>query len=229
MSLSIPAIDTNRIQHGVLIRLDLSNPAYPGTPGAARTVSYYISNCASNVVYDGNTYVALGGFLNIADIQNSLQNTNEEIIISLSAIPATYIEATIGNPIKGGVVKLYRVFFDPATGLVQSVNGADQVFLRFNGIITNFTVSEDVQDDTPAVEVSHTIGIACSSIIGVLDNRISGRRTNRRNYQVQYAEFANTDSTYTGGTQSRILTDPSMNRIEVLKNAQFDFGKPLQK
>ena len=229
MSLSIPAVATNRIQHGVLIKLNLANPAYPGTPGAARTISYYISNCASTIVYGGNTYVALGGFLNIADIQNSLQNTNEEIVISLSGIPATYIEATIGNPIKGGEVKLYRVFFDPATGLVQSIGGQEQVFLRFNGIITNFTVSEDVRDDTPAVDVSHTIGIACSSIIGVLQNRISGRRTNRRNYQVQYAEFAYTDSTYTGATQSRILTDPSMNRIEVLKNAQFDFGKPLQK
>jgi len=54
-----------------------------------------------------------------------------------------------------------------------------------------------------------------SSIMGVLENKISGRRTNQQDYQTFWAELNNT--TY--------ATDPSMDRIEVLYNSSFDFGK----
>jgi hypothetical protein len=50
--------------------------------------------------------------------------------------------------------------------------------------------------------------------MGVLENKVSGRRTNKQDFQIVYAELANS------------ATDPSMNRVEALFNSSFDFGKP---
>ena len=51
MSVSIPAVGGNVIEHGVLIDLTLN-----GT-------TYYISNCYKSITHNGNTYIALAGFL----------------------------------------------------------------------------------------------------------------------------------------------------------------------
>ena len=52
--------------------------------------------------------------------------------------------------------------------------------------------------------------------MGVLENRVSGRRTNQEDYQIVWAELGNSAS------------DPSMNRVEALFNSSFDFGKPYK-
>jgi hypothetical protein len=49
--------------------------------------------------------------------------------------------------------------------------------------------------------------------MGVLENKVSGRRTNKQDFQIVYAELSNSS------------TDPSMNRVEALFNSSFDFGK----
>jgi hypothetical protein len=199
MSTIITAVDTERsVEHGVLIDLTLD-----GT-------TYYISNCYKNVTYAGNTYEALAGFLSVSEIQSNITNANDEIQVSLSAIPPEYIAATLGQPIKGGEVNIYRAFFDYRTQEV--VTG--EIYRRFTGIISNFSVQEDVDVASAEPSVNHTITIIASSIMGVLENKISGRRTNKQDYQIVWPELGNSS------------TDPSMNRVEVLFNSSFDFGKP---
>lgn len=181
---------------------------------------WYISNCYNPITYAGKEYKALGGFLEISNLQQDLQPTNNEITVSLSAIPAEYIENIIGQPIKGGAVRIYRVFFDPDTKLIKKVGGVLQVFRRYSGIITNWGINEDIQDgNSGGVEITYTIGIQCSSILGVLENRISGRRTNNSSYQYRWSERSIT---------AAIVDDLSFSRIEQLKNASFDFGKPVK-
>lgn len=198
MTTIIPAVDSERsIEYGVLIDLTLD-----GT-------TYYISNCYKNVVHNGNTYQALAGFLNISEIQSNITNANDEMQISLSAIPPTYIAATLGEPIKGGEVNIYRAFFDYRTQEILS----GEIYKRFTGIISNFAVQEDLDTANEEPVVNHTITIIASSIMGVLENKITGRRTNKQDYQIVYSELANSS------------TDPSMDRVEVLFNASFDFGK----
>lgn len=209
MAQTILAVDNPAIEHGVLIDLTLPDPE------TNDPILYRISNCYTNVVYAGNTYTALGGFLQITDIQGDLQSTNNEITLGLSAIPAEYIEAIMGREIKGGTIRIYRVFFDTATQQIKNLGGTDQVFLRFDGYITNFAIQEDVASYQTA-DVTHTITVTASSILGVLENRVSGRRTNTNSYQRQYGEQYIT---------SAILVDPSMDRIVTLKAASFDFGK----
>lgn len=198
MTTTITAVDTERsIEHGVLIDLTLD-----GT-------TYYISNCYKSIVYGGNTYEALAGFLTISEIQSNISNANDEIQVSLSAIPPNYIAATLGQPIKGGEVNIYRAFFDYKTQEV--ITG--EIYKRFTGIISNFSVQEDLDVANAEPTVNHTITVIASSIMGVLENKISGRRTNKQDYQIVWPELANSS------------TDPSMDRVEVLFNSSFDFGK----
>ena len=197
MSTNIPAVQKNAIEHGVLIDLTLDGE------------TYFISNCYKNVTYNGNEYLALAGFLNTSDIQNNISNANDEIQIGLSAIPPTYIAATLGQPIKGGEVNVYRAFFDYQTQ--EIITG--EVYRRFTGIISNFSVQEDLdlQGDSP--EITHTITIIASSIMGVLENKISGRRSNKQDFGIVWPELGNNPA------------DPSMDRVEALFNSSFDFGK----
>lgn len=193
-----------------------------GTYGSGGTVKgkdrkWYISNCYNPITYQGRNYKALGGFLDIGGIQQDLMTTNNEITISLSAIPPEYIENILGQQIKGGPIKLYRVFFDPVTKKVRTIDGITQIFQRFVGIVTNWGVAEQINDSDAAVEITYTITINCSSTVGVLENRVTGRRTNTANYQVYWAE-----KYFTAG----IVDDLSMSRIEQLRSASFDFGKP---
>lgn len=174
--------------------------------------TFYISNCYKEVVYNSNTYQALAGFLTISDIQSNISNANDEVQVSLSAIPSTYIAAVVGSQIKGGEINIYRVFFDYRTQEV--ITG--EIYRRFTGIVNNFTVQEDITTLSLTPEVSHTITIIASSIMGVLENKVSGRRTNRQDYQIFYTELNNVN----------YATDPSMDRVDTLFNQSFDFGKP---
>lgn len=246
MAQTIQAVTSPHIEHGMLLDLILPNPDWdselPEGPSNLRNITYYISNCYTNVVYNGRTYVALAGFLDISDLQGDLQNTNNEMSISLSAIPSAYIEAIIGEPIKGGTIRIYRVFFDSETQLIKQVSGIDQVFMRFDGIITNFAVQEDTGiTDLAGGDVTHTITVTCSSVLGVLENRYSGRRTNTTSYQSTdgttadlrftnfYYYYPNATDRTIASLEKNITTaikvDPSMDRVVALKNASFDFGK----
>jgi hypothetical protein len=201
MTTIITQVDDRKIEHGVLIDLTLD-----GT-------TYYVSNCYKNIDYNSgagsNTYLALAGFLNISEIQSNIANANDEIQLSLSAIPSAYISAVLGEPIKGGEINIYRAFFDYTTQEVI-VGG---IYKRFTGVISNYSVQEDINTIEQSPEVNHNITIIASSIMGVLENKVSGRRTNREDYQIVYAELGNSAS------------DPSFDRVDTLFNQSFDFGK----
>ena len=168
-----------------------------------------ISNCATNVTYNNSTYTALAGFLDISEIQSNLANATDEIQISLSAIPSEYLAATLNTQIKGGYVAIYRAFFDYTTKEII----AGQIHKRFEGIVSNYSVQENLEVTGQGGDVTHTITIIASSIMGVLENRISGRRTNKQDFSIVYSEISNT-------------ADKSMDNVEVLFNSSFDFGRP---
>ena len=182
------------------------------TQAGVISITYYISNCYKNIVHNSKTYQALAGFLTVGEIQNNISNANDELQIGLSAIPSVYISAVLGTQIKGGDVNIYRAFFDYNTQEV--ITG--QIYKRFAGVVSNFSVQEDIETLNQDVGVTHTITITASSIMGVLENKVSGRRTNKQDYQIFYTELNNVN----------YATDPSMNRVETLFNQSFDFGKP---
>lgn len=193
-----------------------SSVSYASTATGSQTqagiigLTYYISNCYKAVSHNGKAYQALAGFLTVSDIQSNISNANDEIQLTLSAIPAVYIAAVLGTQIKGGEINIYRAFFDYDTQEV--IAGA--VYKRFTGVVSNFSVQEDIDISDQEPTATHTITLIASSIMGVLENKVSGRRTNKQDFQIVYAELTNSS------------TDPSMNRVEALFNSSFDFGKP---
>jgi hypothetical protein len=150
--------------------------------------------------------------LGIGNIQNDISGTNDEVSLSLSGIENDNLYNIFDDNnyrIKGSRIKIYRAFFDPTT------NALNNVILRYYGYVVNFNFSEDL--DPVAGIGSNVITIQCASIHNLLENLVAGRRTNKKDYQIYFDEPSITEA---------ITSDPSMDYVPGLHNANFDFGKP---
>ena len=196
MSTTIPALSNPNIKHCMLIDITIN------------TTSYYISNAWSPIVYNGNTYTQLGNFIGMSEIQDDLRVTNNQIAIQLSGLPPddgspNYMSIVLNSNVKGSKIQIYRAFFDPTGGNYD----ATQVYLRFSGYVSNYSLSENWDQDNKLT--SNTVGIQCSSIHAIMEKKYTGRRTNDADQKFWY----------TG--------DTGMYRVKALADSQFDFGKPF--
>ena len=196
MSTSIPVLNEASLKHCLLIDMQVNG------------ANYYISNAYAPITYNGNTYTQLGHMVNLGEMQDDLKITNSQLTVSLSGIPPddgspNYMGIVLNSNIKGGKIQIYRAFFDPSSGNFD----ATQVYLRFSGYISNYSLSENWDQDNKLT--SNTIGIQCSSIHAIMEKKYTGRRTNDADQQFWYPG------------------DTGMYRVKVLADSQFDFGKPL--
>ena len=134
---------------------------------------YYISSAYKPVTYNSNTYTELGSFLSVSEFPEDIRTTNGDISITLSGIPSEqdYLSLILTTKIKGGNVVVYRGFYDTTTHELDT----SQVYSRFKGIITNFTLQEEY---TPGTTLNNSVTITCASINTILENKIKGQRTN---------------------------------------------------
>ena len=198
MSIEIPALQGTHIKHGLLIDLTVN------------TSTYYIANTYNPITWNGHNYTALGHFMGISEIQDDIKATNNNLSLTLSGIPAQAGDPDntsdsgliLNSNIKGSRVEIRRAFFDTTTGALLD----DQVFLRFSGYISNYTLTDSV--DVEGRTAVNTIVAQCSSIHAVLEKRIVGRRTNDTDQQLFYRG------------------DTSFSRVAKIANKSFDFGKP---
>jgi len=193
--ITIPALDLTAIKHALLIDLTINGTVYR------------ISNAYGPITYNGNVYTQLGNFLSISEIQNDLKVTNNQLSVVLSGIPPddgspNYMNIALNSNLKGSNIKIYRAFFDVSSGFYV----ANQVYLRFNGYVSNYGLSENWDQDNKIS--SNNITILCNSVFGLMEKQFSGRRTN----DVDEQRF------YPG--------DTGMSRVKALADSQFDFGKP---
>jgi len=191
MATTISKVQDTRISHAVFIDLELGSNVY------------YISSAYQPITYNGNTYTELGAFLTMGDIQEDFKATNGDLAISLSGIPsnANYVSIVMGTQIKGGNVVVRRGFFDVDN---LTLNSSD-VYERYRGVITNYNIGEDTSFLTG--ELVNSVTITCASINTLLENRISGQRTNGTDRKKFYPG------------------DISFDRVKDLMNTDFDFGK----
>jgi hypothetical protein len=191
MSNSIPILDGNYINHGILINIYVNG------------VNYNIASSYNSVSFDGLTYTGLGDYLSIGDIQDDIKATNNTISVGLSGVPsyvlgdANLLSLVLTQQIKGSRIIIKRAFFNRENR--EIINA----YTRFNGYVSNFSLSENI--DAESRTSTNSIILQCSSIHGVIEKQISGRRTNPK---------------YFG-------TDTSMYRVTAIADRPFDFGKPF--
>jgi hypothetical protein len=195
MPTSIPEVANTSISHAVFIDLTLNANFSPTT--------YYISSAYKPITYNGNTYTELGAFLQLGSVTDDLKVTNGDMQIQLSGIPsdANYMDIVLSYPIKGGNVVVRRGFFDVNT--MQLIPGA--MYERYRGVITNYSVDETTNFVTG--DLVNTIVVSCASINTVLENKVTGQRTNGTDRNRYYPG------------------DISFDRVKTLQNTAFDFGK----
>ena len=193
MTTIIAALTATSIKHCLLVDITVN------------TTSYYISNAYAPISYLGNSYTQLGHFMGMSEIQDDLKVTNNQINLQLSGIPPddgspNYMNIALNSNLKGSKVKIYRAFFNAGN------YDPSQVYLRFDGFISNFSLSENWDQDQKTT--SNTIGIQCSNIHAIMEKKFGGRRTNEVDQQFWYPG------------------DTGMGHVKRLADTQFDFGKP---
>jgi|694.fasta_scaffold11576_11 hypothetical protein len=146
---------------------------------------------------DGNVYTPLGGLMSVGVQNRSLRVTSADTSIAISGVSGNNIYEVLESQgqIRGGLVKIYRGFYNSNMVL-------NNAYLRFTGIVTNYGISEEREDQLD----NYTISFDCSSYKSVLENRIAGRKTNKESWQF----FDSTDS--------------AMNNVTSLAGFTFDFG-----
>jgi hypothetical protein len=125
--------------------------------------------------------------------------------IQLTGIDPTNVGIILGNEIKGSLVEVWRGFFDTNNQIITTPT--TQFFKRYQGIINSVSITENF--NTEMRQRIATCSIACSSMRRILENRLSGMKTNQDAWQFVY------------GT-----SETSMNRVAQISNTYFDFGSP---
>lgn len=165
------------------------------------TTTYYLSNHYQSVSYGGNDYTELGYFLQMSEMQNDIKPTNNQIQIALAGVPADVVpdfpSIVLNNAIKGSRVKIYRAFFDN--------NELVDAYLRFSGYVSNYSLNETWDDQERLT--SFTVSLQCSNLLALLERQYAGRRTNEKDQKLWYP------------------TDTGMDRVKILADSSFDFGK----
>jgi hypothetical protein len=181
------------IQSNMFVRLDV--PGYE----VLRFSDYYKS-----YTFGGTTYQALGQLLSISNTTSSLRASAEELNITISGIPAGRVSEILNNKIKGSKVEVFRGFFNATTG--ELLNIAGNPAGKFKGVISNFNINDDLGEGSDTGTI--TVILSATSVIELLNNKVTGRRTNPLDHKEFYPN------------------DLSMDRVPALAKSNFNFGAP---
>ena len=194
---TINAVNSPSIRHAEFVKLSIG-PL--GTP----TAVYTFCNAAGPVTYDGTTYSNLGSLLSVGDVQRDIKATSDDMTIALTGIDPDNIALVLSSDIKGSIIEMWRGFLDSNNQIITTPT--PQFFKRYQGIINNVSITENF-DEKARIRIA-TCTLSCSSMRRILENRISGIKTNVNSWQTFYAG------------------DTSMSRVAEIQSTYFDFGAP---
>lgn len=192
---TINAVNSSSIRHSEFVKLSIGNPV---------TTTYAFCNAAAPITAGGTTFSNLGSLLLVGDVQRDIKATSDDMTISLVGIDPTNVALILSSNIKGSLVEVWRGFLDSNNQIITTPT--TQFFKRYQGIINNVSITEDWNQET-RTRIA-TCSISCSSMRRILENRISGVRTNKDSWQFMYPG------------------DTSMSRVSEISNTFFDFGAP---
>jgi len=194
---NIPAVANNKplVNNAEFVKLTIYNEY----GNLANSNVYTFSSSYQEETIDGQIYTPLGGLLAVGIQQRDIRVTSADTSISLSGIDGNNMYIVLGSLIRGSKLEITRGFYDNNYILTSDAK-------RFTGIVTNYNISEERQDQ----DDNFTITLNASSFKSVLENRIAGRKTNSESWKEVNP------------------TDTSMDRVPSLADRAFDFGKPPQ-
>ena len=190
---TINAVNSASIRHAEFVKLSVGQPV---------TNTYTFCNAAGAVTVNGTTFSNLGALLSVGDVQRDIKATSDDMTIQLTGIDPASIALILSSDIKGSLVEVWRGFLDDNNQIITTPT--QQFFKRYQGIINNVSITEDFNTEA-RIRVA-TCSISCSSMRRILENRISGIKTNTNSWQFFYPN------------------DTSMNRVQEISNQFFDFG-----
>jgi hypothetical protein len=192
------------IQSNLFVRIAIDE--YQATPNAGYTSQVLrFSDMLTPFTINSESYLGVGRLMSISETTSELRVTGNTLTITLGGIPNSSIYEIINSKVKGSSIKVYRALFNSATGAFLSITGNPMG--RFDGFINNYSLNEEY--DPMARTATNTLVLTCASKIDSLSNKVAGRRTNPESQKKYFS------------------TDPSMDRIPNLVDADFNFGAPL--
>jgi len=194
---TINAVNSSSIRHSEFVKLSIG-------PLGAPTAIYTYCNAGGPVTVNGTTFSNLGSLLAVGDVQRDLKATSDDMTITLTGLNPANVSIILSSNIKGSVVEIWRGFLDSNNQIITTPT--TQFFKRYQGIINNVSITEEY--NTEMRTRIATCSISCSSMRRILENRISGVKTNQKSWQQFYPN------------------DTSMNRVAEIQSTYFDFGAP---
>ena len=196
----MPNLDSyTSVKVGMFVRLQVDEYRTTSSGSYGPQVLRF-SDYDAPVTINAEVYTALGEFLSVTSSTNELRPSENPVTIGISGIPTNNINEIIHSKIKGCPISIYRGYFNPAGDLIGTVTG------RFIGSVNNYSIQEDFDVDSRTS--SHILMLECASSVGILSQKISGRKTNPQSQQTFYP------------------SDTSMNRVPTIKGTKFNFGAP---
>lgn len=189
---TINAVTSSSIRHAEFVRLT--------TPSNV----YTFSNAPSAMTVSGITFSNLGSLLMVGDVQRDIKSTSDDMTISLAGINPANLVIVLAADIKGSTLEIWRGFLDSDNQIITSPSL--QFFKRYQGLVNSVSIAEDFDSEKRIRTAVCTL--SCSSLRRILENRISGVKTNKDSWQKFYSG------------------DTSMDRVSQISNTFFDFGAP---
>mgnify|MGYP003343834197 CR=1 FL=1 len=155
---------------------------------------------------DAQPFDALGALVKVGDVQRDIKSTANETSITLIGIDTAQLGWVLSNKIKGSLIEMWHGFFDTNNELITT-GGTGGLYKFFTGYVNSFNITEQWFED--ARMYYGAISVTASSIQIILQNGTSGRYTNNNSWQ-----FFNS-------------TDNSMDRVSVIQNINYFFGKDV--
>lgn len=183
----------SNVQTGLFVSIDVDG-----------TNIFRFSDYNTTITIDGFEYKGLGQLVAITTSTSELRSSPGGVTITMSGVPSTSVTSVTALGMKGAKVIVQRIFFDAVTEAVLNIPG--NPVGRFIGIVDNYSINEEY--DVDAMTASVNLTFACTSVVELLENKISGRKTNPSSFKAIYP------------------TDVSMDRVPSLVGANFDFGVP---
>ena len=153
---------------------------------------------------DAEPFTALGSLVKVGDVQRDIKSTANETSVTLVGIESAQLGLVLSNKIKGSLIEMWHGFFDDNNELITT-GGTGGLYKFFTGYVNSFNITEQWFEE--ARSYYGVINVSASSIQIILQNRSAGRYTNDNSWQ-----FFNP-------------SDTSMNRVSVIQNVNYFFGK----